>query len=160
MRAEKLSLAFPRDWLHSNLQQSLFFSVTHLELYQQAGEQSEQSVWHEWSRIASLPSLTHLCLSRKFHIHVLPRAVAECSRLSVAIAALWDEADDAEVNVVELARCLTVSDPRVVVMVIYDYKAEWETGARGGADFWARAEEFTIRKRRGEIEGSCYLLEE
>jgi hypothetical protein len=43
-------------------------------------------------------------------------------------------------------------------MVVLDYKKDWETGARGGDDFWTRAEAFVARKRKGEIESAILLF--
>jgi hypothetical protein len=41
-------------------------------------------------------------------------------------------------------------DPRVVELSITDYRADWECGARGGEDYWVRAE-LVIRERRARI---------
>jgi hypothetical protein len=35
-----------------------------------------------------------------------------------------------------------------------DYVIEWIIGTRGGFDFWARADAFIAKKRRGEIHPS------
>jgi hypothetical protein len=43
-----------------------------------------------------------------------------------------------------------VVDPRVVELSITDYRADWECGARGGEDYWVRAE-LVIRGRRVRI---------
>ncbi|KAJ7628260.1 hypothetical protein DFH06DRAFT_1226633 [Mycena polygramma] len=159
MRLQKLSFFFGNnpDRPLSTLQSPLFRSVTHLELYCQADAHDLLPlVWQEWSHIASLPAVSHLCLSSRFHNDVLPHVLAECPRISIVIAAFWFPSE--EPDAVELAGSATIRDDRGVVMVIPDYQTDWEIGARGGADFWARAEEFISRKHRGEIDRGCYLL--
>ncbi|KAJ6531167.1 hypothetical protein B0H19DRAFT_471810 [Mycena capillaripes] len=48
-----------------------------------------------------------------------------------------------------------------VVMVMSTVMVDdWKTGAEGGDDFWVRADAFLARKRKGEIESTCYLLDE
>ncbi|KAJ6458046.1 hypothetical protein C8R47DRAFT_167150 [Mycena vitilis] len=161
MRLEKLAFVFgPHSELPlSTLQRPFFRCVTHLDLYLQGGaDDPALPLWHEWSHLASLPALSHLSLSRRLHNNVLPQAVAACPRLSVAVAAFWESHEGGDAA--EFARLCTIRDPRFVVMVVPNYEADWKTGARGGADFWVRAEEFIALKRRGEIEAACHLLEE
>ncbi|KAJ7617594.1 hypothetical protein DFH06DRAFT_100398 [Mycena polygramma] len=159
MRLEKLSFFFGLQSPLSTLQRLLFRSVTHLELYCQADSLDPLPlVWQEWSHIGSLPAVSHLCLSPRFHNDVLPHALAACPRISIVIAAFWFPSEESDA--VELAGSATIRDDRCVVMVIQNYQTDWEIGARGGADSWVRAEEFISRKRRGEIEGGCYLYEE
>ncbi|KAJ7872945.1 hypothetical protein B0H13DRAFT_2058917 [Mycena leptocephala] len=51
----------------------------------------------------------------------------------------------------------SVDDLRFVSMVVSDedYVIEWIIGTRGGFDFWARADAFIAKKRRGEIHPVC-----
>ncbi|KAJ7605939.1 hypothetical protein DFH06DRAFT_1348359 [Mycena polygramma] len=55
-----------------------------------------------------------------------------------------------------------IDDARVVYMAVSDakYEEEWVIGTRGGLDFWARADAFIAKKRRGEIEPSsrCWIV--
>ncbi|KAJ6564086.1 hypothetical protein B0H19DRAFT_1140309 [Mycena capillaripes] len=151
-------LQAPPAWDHSILHHPLFLSVTHLELFQESWDMPQRPSWSDWSPLASLPSLTHLCLSEDFASDTMPQALAECSRLVVAVVALWDAYK--EHNGVVLAEGLSWGDPRLVVisMSIARYRNDWEIGAQGGDDFWVRAERFISRKRRGEIENNCYFL--
>ncbi|KAJ7633924.1 hypothetical protein DFH06DRAFT_1303319 [Mycena polygramma] len=153
MRLQKLSFFFGNnpDHLLSTMQSPLFRSVTHLELYCQADARDPLPlVWQEWPHIASLPAVSHLCLSPRFHNDVLPHALAECPRISIVIAAFWFPSE--QHAAIELAGGPTVRDDRCVVTVIPNYQTDWEIGARGGADFWERAEQFISCKRRGEID--------
>ncbi|KAJ7633912.1 hypothetical protein DFH06DRAFT_1222057 [Mycena polygramma] len=160
MRLQKLSFVLPvkNEPPLLTLQRPLFRSVTHLDLCFLDENDAVLPIWREWSHLASLPALSHLCLSELLHTEVLLRALTECTRLSLVIAAFWELY--ATGNVEALAGSLSIRDPRCVVMIVTDFEEDWNTGARGGADFWVRAEEFIARKRRGEIEGSCYLLME
>lgn len=98
--------------------------------------------------LARLPALTHLCLSTQLSNAILPHIVLECPRLTV-IATLLPSAFHA----IYYTDRLSVTDQRVVVRIraIGTYLAEWEAGARGGDDFWVRAERLLARKRKGEI---------
>ncbi|KAJ7628221.1 hypothetical protein DFH06DRAFT_1226539 [Mycena polygramma] len=159
MRLQRLYCLFDHEPPLSTLQRPLFRFVTHLDLYIPEDKVDlPPSVWQEWSHLASLPALSHLCLSQRLHADVLPRALAECAGISIAVAAFWDIYDMEDA--VEFVDSHTIRDPRFVVMVVPNCEADWNTGARGGADFWVRAEEFLARKRRGEIESSCYFLKE
>ncbi|KAF7367965.1 hypothetical protein MSAN_00861700 [Mycena sanguinolenta] len=133
----------------------LFLSVTHLDLYHGVGLESN---WEPWSGLASLPALTHLALSHPIAGGILSRVVAECPRLSIVAVPMfaWEQ----EIAV-DLAGNLGFSDARVAVIVLSEaYEVDWELGARGGDDFWARAQTFINLKRGGQIEASCYLLDE
>ncbi|KAJ7734098.1 hypothetical protein B0H16DRAFT_1767694 [Mycena metata] len=114
----------------SILKQSMFLSISHLDLFK---DNSNPVNWEDWSLLASLPALTHLCLSETLSISLLNDVLAECPRLRVAITAFWLEAaaDDALIFANELA----TKDPRAVVMPPSDYKEDWERGARGSEDF-------------------------
>jgi hypothetical protein len=52
------------------------------------------------------------------------------------------------------SRLNSSSDPRFVAMLLVDYEADWAHGARGGADYWARAEAMN----KGEDDVSRLLL--
>ncbi|KAJ7501929.1 hypothetical protein B0H11DRAFT_690600 [Mycena galericulata] len=139
------------------LDHPVFLSLTHLDLYVISFDE-DALLWEKWSSLASLPELTHLCFSDLLSDAILPQVIVECPRLLVIVTAYWylDFPDEAKV----FAEALTVTDPRVVVMAITEnYIVDWERGAREGIDFWVPAEDFVNRKRRGEVESTCYLLE-
>jgi hypothetical protein len=45
-------------------------------------------------------------------------------------------------------------DPRIVLVVVADRQAEWETGARGGDDYWITAERLVEKHRAGDFAGT------
>ncbi|KAF7362785.1 hypothetical protein MVEN_00628200 [Mycena venus] len=158
MRLQRLGLYLPFNWTNTPLPYRSLSSLTHLEIYSELS--SEDPNWTNWLQFASLPALTHVCLSGEFPDDVLPRALVGCPSLIVGIVAFWDSHGAVENEAAEFAESLNSTDPRVVVMVIPKYKDDWESGARGGSDFWMRAEAFVLRKRKGEIEAKCYYLDE
>ncbi|KAJ6493443.1 hypothetical protein C8R45DRAFT_989791 [Mycena sanguinolenta] len=153
VRAQNLRFWAPRS-LNLLNSHPMFQSVTHLEVYQDSGD---GSTWDEWSWLPTLPALTHLCLSEELSRDILQSALAECPRLVVAITAFWD-ADQNEIAS-EFAQAVTIADPRIVVMVAVNYKADWKTGVCDGADFWTRADAFVTSKRKGEIESTNLTLD-
>ncbi|KAJ7776163.1 hypothetical protein B0H16DRAFT_1449609 [Mycena metata] len=155
MRVRKMSISVPvplSGWPEQAFTRPAFRHVTHLDMYQDEGERTR---WEDWSSLASLPALTHVCLSETTSSHILHDVLAECPRLVVVITAWWvDDEKDATL----FAQTLTTTDPRVVLITVSSYDEDWKTGAKGGDDFWARAETFVARKRRGEIEKNCFVL--
>ncbi|KAK7013023.1 hypothetical protein R3P38DRAFT_3207640 [Favolaschia claudopus] len=51
-----------------------------------------------------------------------------------------------------------ILDVRIVIGVYDDYFNEWEADARGSLSFWAEADSFVLKKRKGEIEGQLAFL--
>ncbi|KAJ7463981.1 hypothetical protein FB451DRAFT_1370402 [Mycena latifolia] len=148
MRLQKLAISVPFP-SSLRLDHSLFLSVTHLDIY--ADDLDNVGNWDEWSPLASLPVLTHLCLSDQMSNVILPQVVADCSKLLVVLILV--DFSMAE----EFSNALTVTDPRLVVTSVVDYVADWERGAWGGDDMWARADEFLARKRLNEIPSTSFL---
>ncbi|KAF8216913.1 hypothetical protein K438DRAFT_2007653 [Mycena galopus ATCC 62051] len=158
MCLQKLALTMPSEkstW--AGFAHPLFVSITHLDLYQ--GYTRDQWAWRDWSGLASLPVLTHLALSQSIASEIISQVVVECPRLVVIVVVIYAwQRDTARA----FAENLPFVDPRVVVLLMssMSYEADWEIGARGGNDFWARAGAFLQRKRTGEIEATCYFLED
>ncbi|KAJ6485379.1 hypothetical protein C8R47DRAFT_1130004 [Mycena vitilis] len=95
---------------------------------------------------AMLPLLTHLSI---WHNGAsLTDVLARCPKLE----ALIDMNDDNS----EPNHLMSIDDVRVVCMALGDveYEEDWVIGTRGGLDFWARADVFISKKRRGEIKPS------
>ncbi|KAJ7776169.1 hypothetical protein B0H16DRAFT_1879574 [Mycena metata] len=156
MRVRKMSITLPLPllrWPEQALTRPAFRHVTHLDMYQ---EENEHSSWVDWSSLASLPALTHLCLSETMASDILHEVLAECPRLVIMVTAWWNDGVE---DVTSFAETFTNTDPRVVLMAVPSYSEDWKIGAEGGDDFWARADTFVARKRRGEVEKNCFVLE-
>ncbi|KAF7338959.1 hypothetical protein MVEN_01972100 [Mycena venus] len=146
----------PSEWLKSTLNRPVLLSVTHLELDTYSDDPPPRR--DDWSQLTSLPALTHLCLTKNLAVDLLRPIIAECPRLTVVVTEFW-HAGELEAAA-KFAQSLAITDPRIVVMVVCNYKQDWRRGVRGGKDFCLQAEKFVARKRRGEINSACYFIEE
>ncbi|KAJ7489305.1 hypothetical protein FB451DRAFT_686637 [Mycena latifolia] len=135
-----------------DLSQSFFRNITHMDLFDVAHNGDVRIS----SGLAALPALTHLCLNNNVGVDFLRRVLEDCTRLQILVH-LWNPYYSEPAR--EIATNPPVSDVRFVVGVFLNYWDDWEVGARGGTDFWVAADAFVARKRRGEIEASCYWLE-
>ncbi|KAJ7321060.1 hypothetical protein DFH08DRAFT_889888 [Mycena albidolilacea] len=154
MRLQRLAINVPlaiSTWKLAGLHDPSLLSLTHLDLYQ------EEAAQQYWCGLATLPALMRLALLPSVATAILATIVTECTRLELVIvmAYSWMAASD-NTNLVS-----TVTDPRVVTMTMEGtHKTDWELGVSGGDDFWARAIAFDNRKRSGEIDRDCYVLDE
>ncbi|KAJ7779081.1 hypothetical protein B0H16DRAFT_1838334 [Mycena metata] len=127
---------------------SMFTLVTHLDIYDHPDAFPPTNDFaHWWPLLARLPALTHLSIYMGIAMILVPKALVLCKKLEVLICmhiALPDESEVLE----------EVHDERFLHMFLHNsqYPADWVTGARGGSDFWVRAEAFIGKKRRGEIQ--------
>ncbi|KAK7028720.1 hypothetical protein R3P38DRAFT_2704579 [Favolaschia claudopus] len=157
MRLQKLNIRVPSfslsSWARSTLSRPLFHSVIHLELYRD--QDHIPTCWDDWTALASLSVLTHLCLDDKLAAQIVKPTLGNCKQLEVVIWALWDGTR----NAVYDAQNLSVTDCRLVVMDMPIFEDDWEEGARFGKDFWVRADAFLAKKRSGEIDKSHFFLE-
>ncbi|KAJ7239499.1 hypothetical protein C8J57DRAFT_1478395 [Mycena rebaudengoi] len=162
MRVNRLAVSLaslfgnPSDPCQIGIGRPLFQAVTHLEVW----DTSELAVG---APFAQLPALTHLCVTQQRGCVIQQRGdlqlflsiLKKCEKLHVLIDGYWFQ--------VEFKQVL-VDDPRLVLMTHFlgEYVAEWEVGIKGGQDFWARAEKFIAKKKRGEIKPvfRCWILEE
>ncbi|KAF8206850.1 hypothetical protein K438DRAFT_2013901 [Mycena galopus ATCC 62051] len=157
-RIRKVAIPVPSvvtTWKLAGFKDPIFRYITHLDLFQ-ASAAGDQSDWGPWCGLACLPDLTHLCLSPSIATDVVANVVTECPGLVVVVVMSYGSVEDAVTpNMKALA------DSRVVVMkMTHTYKADWNIGAKGGEDFWARAAAFVNRKLAGEIDKTCYVLDE
>ncbi|KAJ7660174.1 hypothetical protein DFH06DRAFT_391574 [Mycena polygramma] len=162
MRLQKLDLTLTSsapDWGLVTLGRPMFLSVTHLAMFKEPRFAGQQEQWLNWAPLASLPALTYLSLSEYLSLHLLSQTLSQCPRLVLAITTFCGEYE--RNHAISFARGITISDPRVVVMLVADYIKDWERGAWGAPDYWARAQTFAAQKRpKGEIEGVRYFLDE
>ncbi|KAJ7447391.1 hypothetical protein FB451DRAFT_1536016 [Mycena latifolia] len=96
-----------------------------------------------------IPNLTHLSLRRTtVSTTVSAAALAHCTSLQVLVILFHSQSalDQSASGFAEVA-----TDPRFVMLVVDDYKADWEVGARGGEDYWVRAEEAIKRRSAAEL---------
>ncbi|KAJ7464141.1 hypothetical protein FB451DRAFT_1264737, partial [Mycena latifolia] len=71
-----------------------------------------------WAPLASLPALTHLCLSESMATALLPGVVATCPNLLVALTMI-DDLKDQSAFFADMLQ--TITDPRVVVTSLTKY---------------------------------------
>ncbi|KAF8185832.1 hypothetical protein K438DRAFT_1973677 [Mycena galopus ATCC 62051] len=153
----KLERLFPLtgvDFTHS-----LFAQLTHLELMD--GPLGGQREWAHWRGIAPIPNLTHLAFLMDHSVTVFQGALAACPTLRVLVYLYYanpvDPGDDPDLADVfeSLAR-----DTRFVCVPAPNFIRDWEIGARGGEDFWVRAETFIAQRDAGEIDPETFVLRE
>ncbi|KAF8185830.1 hypothetical protein K438DRAFT_1836395 [Mycena galopus ATCC 62051] len=126
----------------------LFSHIAHLEL-----RDRQFSDWEEWKGLALIPNLTHLAILREQPIPVLQGALAVCPALRILVCFYpLDKADPRE-GLESLAQ-----DTRFVLVPAPSFITDWEIGARGGDDFWVRAERFTVLRNSDEIDRGIFVL--
>jgi hypothetical protein len=127
----------------------MFSSLTHLDVF----DIVDADIWSEWSGLVLLPLLTHLAFL-ELDDTVVANILAICPKLLVLVSMYSEE--DNHLRFLSDGVDRDASDPRFVSMVLSSeaYVLDWQTGIRGGMDFWARADAFVAKKRRGEIEPS------
>ncbi|KAJ7705461.1 hypothetical protein B0H17DRAFT_669126 [Mycena rosella] len=127
-----------------------FRNITHIDIFEAVADDTQTA-----RGLAALPALTHVGLNNRTRAGVPRRLLNECIHLQV-LANIW------HVSNFVAARNVAASPPaidvRFVVCTSGNHCDEWEVGARGGTDFWAAADAFVARKRRGEIDASCYWV--
>ncbi|KAJ6481477.1 hypothetical protein C8R47DRAFT_1134551 [Mycena vitilis] len=140
---------------------ALFTCVTHLNVM----FNSIRQPWRDpddgvnWKRFfALLPALTHLSLYLQAEeFSVVPTLLELSTNIGILVVR---HPRPPRLNK-ELH--LLFEDDRLVNFLLPNPACEddWRTGAKGGMDFWASAEAFVAKKRRGEIEPSsrCWIEE-
>lgn len=109
-----------------------------------------------WSTQTShLPHLTHLDFVGSVPREIL-YAVLERFQTQQIVANL--HLPLGRMTAQSLHRKLQVEDARFFIMPFFTFPEDWEEGARDGADFWVRADEFVEAKRRGEVDGACLVI--
>ncbi|KAJ7156668.1 hypothetical protein C8R46DRAFT_1114829 [Mycena filopes] len=150
MQLQKLAIQPASPGLPLGPEDSMFKTLTHLDLLTEYyDEDDSDDTWERWKSLASLPALTHLCLCDVLALGILTPVLAGCPKLLVVIA-------------VTEVKPLTENntDPRVVRTWGEGHLHDWQLGARGGQDMWARAEMFVTQKRMGHIPETTFFLED
>jgi hypothetical protein len=134
-----------------NLADAALKSLTHLQIFDSIAD-------HEQIRegLKSLKSLTHLTVPEitgpTTSVCDTIRIVFDwCPPLKIFVALC-----DADAKPSALPRDIPDQHLRRLVLTNFSWTAEtWASGAMGGVDLWAAAEEFIARKQRGELPGAC-----
>ncbi|KAJ6598404.1 hypothetical protein DFH09DRAFT_1394623 [Mycena vulgaris] len=136
-----------------NLRHSFFRTITHMDMPDVLGNGNGIQVATSLAEgLAEMPALTHLALHDLVGgTTFLQRVLDGCAHLR-AVVTLVNNAEWWRAR--KIADNPPVTDARFLVCTRPIYWDDWEVGARGGTDFWAAADTFLARKRRGEIEGS------
>ncbi|KAJ7813678.1 hypothetical protein B0H14DRAFT_2604690 [Mycena olivaceomarginata] len=114
----------------STATRAIFSEVTHLDIVDW-----DFAHWSDWSGLAQMLKLTHLSTAHPMSRAVVLGILEHCELLEVLVLryrAQWRLDEDHKSAVV-------TEDPRFVMLVVEDHLAEWESGARGGGDYWATA---------------------
>ncbi|KAJ7489668.1 hypothetical protein B0H11DRAFT_2278361 [Mycena galericulata] len=138
----------------------LFAVVSHLEIYDGFDTEVEEPEVMQWLRgLSALPALTHLALNSPPHLQVLSSVLGACPRIDALLVLFPVVQQDSAKEYLEYIGG-AISDSRFVVVMYKNYYADWELGARGGSDVWARADDFIARKKRGEVQAGDYFLDD
>ncbi|KAF7303538.1 hypothetical protein MIND_00583000 [Mycena indigotica] len=126
--------------------------LTHLELLGPAGHAGP---WTPPLIAAACPALTHLSFMDQYLPDVMRDALGTLLRLAVCVYVHVPDADaaadagglEADAATYERQRAVIVAmdDPRAAALTRVDLDEDWETGAWGGRDYWACAEEEVAR---------------
>ncbi|KAJ7182944.1 hypothetical protein C8R43DRAFT_17476 [Mycena crocata] len=124
---------------------AMFAFVTHLDLFDNINETD----FNPGPNLALVPGLTHLSLFQLNDPLVAVNLLQQCKRLQVLIGMYSHSLPERKFGGPGPA----TDDPRLlsILMTDKDYEEDWFVGTRDGMDFWARADAFVAKKRRGEI---------
>ncbi|KAJ7159226.1 hypothetical protein C8R43DRAFT_920776 [Mycena crocata] len=137
------------DVMSIDVHHPLFNSVTHLDIF-------DVQIDFSLEVLSGLPSLTHLSFSGTFPWGEV-RALLEKSAGLQLLLNVWAYVLSRDAQA--YARSMAIDDVRFVMGLCWEYWSVWAAGTRGLGDFWSQGDDFVARKRRGEIDGSCYWLE-
>ncbi|KAJ6514162.1 hypothetical protein DFH09DRAFT_1288168 [Mycena vulgaris] len=136
--------------------QPFFSNLTHLELFNGLSINGLLDEDHaKWDGLIALVHLTHLAFDTNHILPICPHLLRGCKSLCALIIVHYSATDFPLMQLESVAR-----DPRFVAMSVTSYISDWQRGALGGSDYWARADQFITKRISGEIERSVYCLEE
>ncbi|KAJ7167919.1 hypothetical protein C8R46DRAFT_1094516 [Mycena filopes] len=114
-----------------------FRNLTHLEILDRASERDART----WARVPQcIPNLTHLAFNDFGFCPIFGPLVRVSRTLECLVFLCADEAEIAAAHAI-------VGDPRFVATGEVDFSLDWQRGARGGQDYWARAMESIAKLR-------------
>ncbi|KAJ7618785.1 hypothetical protein FB45DRAFT_171681 [Roridomyces roridus] len=125
-----------------------FASLTHLELRNHSFSSSPHQIGSWASSLSRLPSLTHLSFNSHAFLPMCIMVLQTCAtlRVLVMLRGYVNEWSFQSERWVALAR-----DGRFVRICCARNLLDWERGARGGDDYWQRAERFIERRRERKV---------
>ncbi|KAF8185827.1 hypothetical protein K438DRAFT_1836391 [Mycena galopus ATCC 62051] len=136
---------------------SLFSHITHLELIDRFIERGEH-----WRGLALIPSLTHLAFwqMQQQSIPVLRATLTACPTLRVLVCLHYDPMDPGEYSEKDPWKGFEVlgQNTRFVCMITSHFAQDWHIGARGGEDFWIRAERLIAQRNSSEMDRETFIL--
>ncbi|KAJ7761779.1 hypothetical protein B0H16DRAFT_1530531 [Mycena metata] len=128
----------------------IFSRLTHLSVL----DCPVQEVWEEsWTGLFELPSLTHLAFQDFFSGPVVGDILAQSRNLRLLVLKSSDDIFR-HAEIVPFA----THDVRCVVIVVKDSLKDWEAGVVDRVDYWTKAEEFSRKRRTGEVEVAAYIV--
>jgi hypothetical protein len=132
----------------------LFAFVTHLDIHDRLPEDHGE-MRRFIAKLTLLPALTHLALSRPKDSVAIAELLSTKTNLQVLVGIQFSRLHPlTDLPLVDDARFVSIR-----VVGFEDLGNDWLAGVNGRLDFWARAELFVAKKRRGEIEpGLSFLL--
>ncbi|KAJ7141775.1 hypothetical protein C8R43DRAFT_1017185 [Mycena crocata] len=122
---------------------TLYPRLTHLHL------QGSPLLWNVAENVAQLPCLTHLSFPQQNLLRVVCNEVlVRCKRLKV-LANIWDSSD--VLNRYRPYYQICSSDTCFVMLIVPDLERAWDISARGGEDYWLRAEALVKNVVEGKV---------
>ncbi|KAJ6514348.1 hypothetical protein C8R47DRAFT_1090993 [Mycena vitilis] len=140
-----------------DLTHPLFSTVTHLDVFDYIdfeGDGDFEGHGTEWlHNLPALPALTHLRLTSPPTEETLRETLKGCSQLRVLVVT-FDVTDECSFDAYSQAmeEGFQITDPRVVLAEMDSYSADWEKGARGGAEIWSLAEQHVHKATKRQQE--------
>ncbi|KAJ7620288.1 hypothetical protein FB45DRAFT_149400 [Roridomyces roridus] len=141
----RLSISLESTLGPIDLKFPVYTNITHLDLF----DSYDEALNTVLRGVALLPALTHLAINMDCRLGAeqTTQVLTDCKKLCILVVMDPDGERPFETEPpVEDERCVLMGLPNE------QYKVDWQIGVRGGVDFWARAEKFVEKKRRGEIE--------
>ncbi|KAJ7321870.1 hypothetical protein DFH08DRAFT_1030489 [Mycena albidolilacea] len=108
--------------------------------------------WEEWKGLALIPNLTHLAFLMQKSFAIFQGALDTCPALQVLVY-LYSRVYEA-IDLQKLAQ-----DTRFVCMRVSPFALDWQIGAWGRDDFWARAERFIAQRVSGQVDRETFPFE-
>ncbi|KAF7357775.1 hypothetical protein MVEN_00823500 [Mycena venus] len=158
MQPRRLSIVWNFEFIELDPHQQMFAFLTHLHVNEAAiaASVSFHLILPDSPLplfLAELPVLTHFAMAIGLLIlgppEVEQNILASCQNLQVLIVG------GAEPEVDEPEELPSIDDVRFLYMdAKFESESDWVNGKRGRKDWWARADAFVAKKRRGEIHPS------